>query len=157
MTKSAQIARTADSVPSQGGTGYPEIFAVNIVDRSKKALGDAFGLTNFGVNLVTLPVGEISSQRHWHSKQDELVYVLQGELTLITNDGEQTIGPGMVAGFAAGAENGHQLVNRGQDDAVYLEVGDRSADDTVEYPDIDMRCINQDGEDILIHKNGVPY
>ena len=156
-TKLSGKAIVAEAVSSQRGTDYPEPFAVNIVERSKIALGDAFGLTNFGVNLVHLPAGEISSQRHWHSKQDELVYVLAGELTLITDEGEQTIGPGMTAGFAAAVENGHQLVNRSEVEAVYLEVSDRSQNDICEYPDIDMRCVSQDNEDIFIHKDGTPY
>jgi uncharacterized cupin superfamily protein len=156
-TKSSNKAIVAEAVPSQVGTDYPEPFAINIVERSKRALGEAFGLTNFGVNLVSLPTGEISSQRHWHSKQDELVYVLAGELTLITDEGEQTVGPGMTVGFAAGVENGHQLVNRSDAEAVYLEIGDRSQNDLCEYPDIDMRYVSQDNKDIFIHKDGTPY
>jgi uncharacterized cupin superfamily protein len=156
-TKSSARAIVADTVTSQLGTDYPEPFAIHIVERSKSALGEVFGLTNFGVNLVNLPAGEISSQRHWHSKQDELVYVLQGELTLITDDGEQTVGPGMVVGFAAGVDNGHQFVNRGTLDAVYLEVGDRSANDVCQYPDIDLRIFDEDGEDKIVHKDGTPY
>ncbi|NQU58622.1 MAG: cupin domain-containing protein [Rhodospirillales bacterium] len=157
MTNSQRGAVAAVSVPSRKGTGYPEEFKKNIVERTKRALGDAFGLTNFGVNLVTLPAGEISSQRHWHHKEDEFIYVLQGELTLITDDGEQTIGAGMVAGFAAGVENGHQLVNRSNAEAVYLEVGDRNPKEIAEYPDIDLRFIGRDKEESFVHKDGTPY
>lgn len=157
MTESQPGAIAAEDIPFRQGTGYPEPFNAHIVERNKRALGDAFGLTNFGVNLVHLPDGEISSQRHWHHKEDELVYVLQGELTLITDAGEQTIGPGMVAGFAAGVENGHQIVNRSGADAVYLEIGDRSANEIAEYPDIDLRFIGENNQEKFVHKDGTPY
>ncbi len=157
MTKSHKPAIAADTAPAQRGTDYPEAFAGNINERTNRALGDAFGLTNFGVNLVCLPIGEISSQRHWHSNEDELVYVLQGEMTLITDASEQTIGPGMTVGFPAGVENGHQLVNRSSADAVFLVVGDRSPNDTVEYPDIDLRYVSKDNKGVFLHKDGTDY
>ena len=146
-----------ETVPAVLGTDYPKVYAGNIKDRAKWALGNAFGLTNFGVNLVCLPAGEISSQRHWHKKQDEFIYVLTGELTLIMNDGEQTIGSGMVAGFAAGVETGHQMVNRSSHEAVYLEIGDRTCDDVVEYQDIDLRLASTENEGLFTHKDGTPY
>ena len=157
MEKSHQTAISAETVPAVLGTDYPKVYAGNIKDRAKRALGDAFGLTNFGVNLVCLPAGESSSQRHWHKKQDEFIYVLTGELTLIMNDGEETIGSGMVAGFAAGVENGHQMVNRSSHEAVYLEIGDRTCDDVVEYPDIDLRFTSTTNEKTFTHKDATPY
>ena len=149
-------ALDAASAPSRTGSRYPAPFTAEVAAREKRALGDLFGLTNFGVNHVRLPAGTMSSQRHWHAKQDEFVYVLEGELILITDDGEQVLTAGMVAGFPAGAENGHHLVNRSAADAVYLEVGDRMPGDQGEYPDIDMRFIDG-AADEFVHKDGTPY
>jgi len=139
------------------GSSYPAPFAAACADREKRALGDAFGLSHFGVNLVRLKPGAASSQRHWHSREDELVYVLDGEVVLITDAGEQVMTPGMCMGFPAGAANGHQLVNRSGRDAVYLEVGDRAPGDEVDYPDIDMLVRTVDGKRRFVRKNGTPY
>ena len=139
------------------GSGYPDPFAVDCADREKRALGNAFGLTHFGVNLVRLTPGTMSSQRHWHTKEDEFVYILEGDLVLITDDGERAMTPGMVAGFPAGAENGHHLVNRSERDALYLEIGDRREGDEVDYPDIDMQVKWIDGGRRYVHKDGTPY
>ena len=132
------------------GTSYPPDFDRACAAREKRRVGDALGLGNFGVNLVTLPPGTASSQRHWHSHQDEFVYIVRGEATLVTDGGEQILGPGMVAGFPAGRPDGHHLVNRSDADVVYLEVGDRPPVDDVDYPDIDMlirggRFVHRDG------------
>ena len=135
------------------GTGYPPRFAEACAARAKRQVGDALGLKNFGVNLVTLPPGTASSQRHWHSHQDEFVYIVAGEATLVTDAGEQVLGPGMVAGFPAGRPDGHHLVNRTDVDVVYLEVGDRPPVDDVDYPDIDM--LIRGGR--LVHRDGTPY
>lgn len=139
------------------GSTYPETFAAECRARRKRALGDAAGLENFGVNLVHMAPGAWSSQRHWHSHQDEFVYVLEGEVVLITDAGEQTLGPGMAAGFPAGSGDGHHLVNRSDADAVYLEVGDRTAGDEVDYPDIDMAARWFGGVRKFVRKNGTPY
>ncbi len=139
------------------GSDYPGPFAAAAADRQRRKLGDALDLTNFGVNLMHLPPGCISSQRHWHSKQDEFVYVVSGEVILITDAGEQTLSAGMVAGFPAGKPDGHQLVNRTESDAVLLEVGDRTALDEVDYADIDMMVRWVDGEEKYLHKDGSPY
>ena len=106
--------------------------------RRRRRLSDAFGLTQFGVNLLELPPGAWSSQRHWHERQDEFVYVLEGEVTLVTDDGETVLTAGMVAGFRAGEPNGHHLVNRSNAVARVLEMGTRTAEETAHYPDIDM-------------------
>ena len=135
------------------GTGYPPPFAADCAARAKRKVGDALGLASFGVNLVTLPPGTASSQRHWHSHQDEFVYVVEGEATLVTDGGEQVLGPGMVAGFPAGRADGHHLVNRSEADVVYLEVGDRPPVDDVDYPDIDM--LIRGGR--LVRRDGTPY
>ena len=140
------------------GSSYPEPFRAAVAGRAKRALGDALGLTHFGVNQVRLPPGCASSQRHWHSHEDEFVYVLDGEITLLTDAGLQVLTAGMVAGFPAGRADGHQLVNRSDRDAVYLEVGDRNpAADEVTYPDIDMRLRTVHGEYQFQHKDGTPY
>ena len=135
------------------GTGYPPPFAADCAARAKRQVGNALGLKNFGVNLVTLPPGTASSQRHWHSHQDEFVYMVEGEATLVTDGGEQALGPGMVAGFPAGRADGHHLVNRSAADVVYLEVGDRPPVDDVDYPDIDM--LIRGGR--LVRRDGTPY
>jgi uncharacterized cupin superfamily protein len=126
------------NVPAVTGSGYPEPFKSRVATRRKQRLGDALALKNFGVNLTTLPPGAVSALRHWHSHEDEFVYVVSGELTLLTNDGEQRLAPGMCAGFPAGRADGHCLVNRTAKDAVYLEVGDRKPEDAVTYPDDDL-------------------
>jgi uncharacterized cupin superfamily protein len=139
------------------GSGYPEPFASDVAAREKRALGDALGLKNFGVNMVHLSPGAMSSQRHWHSKQDEFLYVLEGELVLVTDGGEQTLSAGAVAGFPAGKSDGHHLINRSDSVAVYLEVGDRTEWDEVDYPDIDMLVRYVDGEEAYVKKDGTPY
>lgn len=145
------------TVPAHTGSTYPEPFRAQVAGRSKRRLGDAAGLTRFGVNLVTLPPGCPSSMRHWHSHEDEFVYVVEGELTLVTDAGEQILSPGMAAGFPAGKADGHQLINRAGKPAVYLEVGDRAPDDTVVYSDIDMRLEPASGGHRFVRKDGTPY
>ncbi|MDP6706254.1 MAG: cupin domain-containing protein [Alphaproteobacteria bacterium] len=141
----------------QGRTGsaYPAAFQGVVEGREVRALGDALGLSNFGVNLVTLQPGAASSQRHWHSREDEFVYVLDGDLILVTEAGETALGPGMAAGFPAGKPDGHCLVNRSDRPVRFLVVGDRSAADECHYPDIDLhmkrglsaRFTRKDGSD----------
>ncbi len=140
-----------------GARGYPEPFRAAVAGRERRALGDALGLENFGVNWVRLTPGAASAQRHHHTRQDEFVLVLEGELALVTDAGEQILGPGMAAGFPAGAGDGHHLVNRSEADAIYLEVGDRSRGDEVEYPDIDLARRIVGGEPRFVHKDGTPY
>ena len=140
------------------GSSYPAPYRDACGAREKRRLGDAVGLTNFGVNLVRLPPGATSAQRHWHSHEDEFVYVLEGELTLVTEAGSQTLTAGMAAGFPAGKEDGHMLENRSEAWAVYLEVGDRSDDDEVHYSDIDLFLpAAKHGDQRFCHKNGEPY
>jgi uncharacterized cupin superfamily protein len=128
-------------VPVQSGSNYPEPYRAAVAGRSRRRLGDALGLRNFGVNLTTLPPGAASALRHWHARQDEFVYVVEGELVLVTNAGEQRLGPGDCAGFPAGVADGHQLVNRGDRPATYLEVGDRTSGDVVSYSDVDLHAV----------------
>jgi uncharacterized cupin superfamily protein len=159
MTKSPQFpALDPLSVEARKGSSYPEPWKSQCGEREKRALGDALGLNAFGVNLVRLPPGALSSQRHWHSHEDEFVYVLEGELTLITDGGEQKLKPGMTAGFPAGKGDGHHMVNKSKGWAVYLEVGSRSLEDEVVYSDIDLALTNsRHGKQRFTKKNGEPY
>lgn len=139
------------------GSGYPAPFAAAVAGRAKRALGDALGLTQFGVNHVILEPGAASSQRHWHAVEDEFVIVLEGELVLVTDAGQTTLRPGMAAGFPAGRADGHQLVNRSDKPAIYLEVGTRAAEEQVVYSDIDMLARKEGGRFVFTHKSGEPY
>jgi len=120
-------------------SGYPEPFRSRVLPREKRALGDACGLTRIGINQTTLAPGKESAMRHWHTHEDEIVYVLEGEVVLRTDAGEQVLSAGMCAGFKAGVEDGHQLVNRSARPAVYLEISNRDAEDSAHYPDVDLR------------------
>ncbi len=143
------------AVPERKGAGYPKPFDVPCASRTRRRLGDAGGLQDFGVNLMTLPPGGWSSQRHWHSDEDEFVYVLEGELTLVEDDGETLLKAGQCAAFPKGTGNGHHLQNRSSNVAVYLEVGSRQPDDLTTCSDIDMKSSNADGR--FVHKDGTPY
>jgi uncharacterized cupin superfamily protein len=144
-------------IPARTKTVYPAEFRDVVKGREKQALGKAAGLTQFGVNLTRLKPGAASALRHWHEAEDELIYMLEGELVLIENEGETVLRPGDAAGFKAGVANGHQLVNRSARDAIYLEVGTCAARDHVEYPDVDL-VYDKDGTNLrLTHKNGQPY
>lgn len=136
---------------------YPEPFASRMQGRVKRTLGDLFGLENFGVNLTHLLPGAGSALRHAHAKQDEFIYIVQGTPVLITNAGETPLSPGMCAGFRAGTGNAHQLVNRASEEVIYLEIGDRSAGDTVIYPDDDLQAELVDAKWQFAHKDGTPY
>ncbi len=137
---------------------FPEPFASRLGGREKHPLGDLFGLINFGVNLTRLAPGGVSALRHAHSRQDEFIYILEGSPTLVTNAGEALLRPGMCAGFKSGTGDGHHLVNRTQSDVTYLEIGDRSAGDTVNYPDDDLQLVTgADGKRQVLHKDGSAY
>jgi uncharacterized cupin superfamily protein len=144
-----------EAVPVRVGTGYPTKFNEACAGRTRRRLGDAGELTDFGVNLMTLPPGKWSSQRHWHSHEDEFVYVLQGELTLVEDDTETLLQTGDCAAFPKGSGNGHHLQNRGTAVAVYLEVGSRHPDDLTTCSDVDMMSSNRDGQ--FVHKDGTPF
>ena len=147
----------ADAALRTKPSNYPEPFASRMSRREKRPLGDMFGLSNFGVNLTRLPSSSVSALRHAHSRQDEFVYVLEGRPTLVTDQGETQLSPGMCAGFKAGTGNAHQLVNRTHEDVVYLEVGDRTPGDEGTYPDDDLKASLVDGAWRFTHKNGTPY
>jgi uncharacterized cupin superfamily protein len=148
----------AEAPPRTKPSNYPEPFALRMAGREKRPLGDLFGLTNFGVNLTRLVPGAISALQHAHSRQDEFIYILQGEPTLITSAGETQMQPGMCAGFKAGTGNAHHLVNRTTTEVVYLEVGDRTIGDAGSYPADDIHAaLGTDGKWQFVHKDGRPY
>lgn len=157
QVKPALPALDPQEVSPSTGSNYPAAFQRAVAGRVKRRLGDALGLHNFGVNLTTLAPGAGSALRHWHRTQDEFVYVLSGELTLVTEAGEQVLQPGMCAGFPAGKPDGHRLVNRGDSPATYLEVGDRSPGDQVGYPDDDLEARWIENGWRFFRKSGEPY
>lgn len=156
MQRNPVALDTRDVSPETGST-YPAKFAALVSGRTRRRLGNVFGLTQFGVNLVELAPGAASSQRHWHSREDEFVLIVDGTLTLVTDEGETELHSGMMAGFPAGVANGHHLVNRSDRPATYFEVGSRVAGDEGDYPDIDMRVVWADGRRRFVHKDGTPY
>ena len=138
-------------------TGYPAPFDRVVVGRERKRLGNAAGLDQFGVNLTTLKPGAASALRHWHENEDELIYVLEGEIVLIEDGGETLLRPGDAAGFKANSRVGHHLVNKSDRDAVYLEIGTRAKREYVDYPDVDLK-VRRDAKSMrYTHKNGEPY
>ncbi len=139
------------------GSGYPEPFRSRMGERAKKRLGNACGLTRFGVNLVTLGPGEQSALRHWHTLEDEFVYVLSGEVVLISDEGEQILRAGMCAGYPAGKRSAHHFVNRSATAAQYLEIGNRIEGDNAFYPDDDLMWVETEGGTIAAHKDGRLY
>ena len=145
------------TVEAKAGSNYPDHLKPRVAGRRKRRLGDALGLKNFGVNLATIKPGSASALRHWHTTEDEFIYVLSGELVLIIDAGEQALTAGMAAGFPAGKADGHCLVNRTQVDAVYLEVGDRASDDVVSYPDDDLEARATASGRKFLRKDGTPY
>src|SRR5262249_15204767 len=127
-----------EKIPAQQIASYPKEFASVISGREKQRIGDAVGLTQFGINITRIKAGSASALCHWHEQEDEFIYMLEGELILRENEGETVLRPGDAAGFKAGVANGHHLVNKSQRDAVYLEVGTRARRERAHYPDVDL-------------------
>jgi uncharacterized cupin superfamily protein len=146
-----------NSVPEVRRSGYPEPFRSRVADRTKRRLGDACGLSRFGVNLVTLGPGAQSALRHWHTLEDEFVYVLSGELILVTDAGEQTLVPGTCAGYPGGSRDAHHFTNRGDKPATYLEIGSRIEGDNAFYPDDDLMWCDDGNGIYAAHKDGRRY
>jgi uncharacterized cupin superfamily protein len=153
MTKRIDVAGLSPVI----GTFYPPPFHRPCLARERRKLGNVADLTQFGVNLLRLPPGAWSSQRHWHSHADELVYVLSGEVTLVSDDGEELLRAGDAAGFKAGDGNGHCLQNRSAGDATVLEIGTRLEHDAAVYPDIDMVSPAAGAPAMYTHRDGTPY
>lgn len=147
----------ATDAPKREGSRYPKPFNEPCLNRTKHILGDQFGLDQFGVNLVILQPGAWSSQRHWHEKEDEFIYVLNGEIVLSDDAGDHVLSPGMVAGFKANTGNGHCLKNLTDKPVQYLEVGSRLANEKATYSDIDMMTENSSGKFVYRKKDGTPY
>lgn len=142
-------------IPVRRGAGYPSQYNAHSADRLRQRLGDAGGLTDFGVNLTRLPPGNWSSQRHWHSHEDEFVYLLEGELTLVEDGCETQLRAGDCAAFPKGTGDGHHMINRSSSVAVYLEIGSRHDGDVTTCSDVDMLSSNADGR--FLRKDGTPY
>jgi len=145
------------TVPEVRKSIYPEPFRSRMGDRAKRRLGEACGLTRFGVNLVTLGPGGQSALRHWHTLEDEFVYVVSGEIVLVTNAGEQTLSTGMCAGYPAGSRDGHHFINRSAQPVTYLEIGNRIEGDNAFYPDDDLMWCEDDNGVYAAHKDGRRY
>jgi uncharacterized cupin superfamily protein len=151
-------ALVPDSVSPRNSSGYPEPFRSRVLPREKRALGDALGLTKIGINLTSLPPGKESSMRHHHTHEDEFVFVVEGEVVLCTDEGEQTLTAGTCAGFPAGTPNGHALVNRSARVARYLEISNRDPADTAVYPDVDLAYSRDEaGRHVFSRKDGSRY
>ncbi len=146
------------SIEAVSRCGYPEPYRSRVLPRSKRAVGDALGLTRIGINYTVLPPGKDSSMRHWHTHEDEFVFVLQGEVVLRTEAGEQVLTAGMCAGFPAGVEDGHHLINRSSADAVYLEISNRDRADGAHYsdPDVDLRWNPAHSPGRFTRRDGTP-
>ena len=144
-------------VQAAEGSSYPAQYKSAVAGRAKRRLGDALGLKNFGVNLTTIKPGAGSALRHWHSHEDEFIYMVSGELVLLTDGAEQVLTAGTCAGFPAGKADGHCLVNRSNRDAVYLEIGDRNPQDDVLYPDNDLVARATPQGRRFTKKDGTPY
>ena len=142
-----------------GSTGYPDAYKPVVAGREKIALGDAVGLTQFGVNLTRLKPGAASALRHWHEHEDEFVYILEGEVVLVEDGGETVLKPGDCAGFKSGVPNGHNLINKTDRDALMLEVGTRAPCERAHYPDVDLvyEVDDEAGTRNILHKDGTPY
>ena len=146
------------SIDAKKGSGYPAQFAASTAERSKRALTAALGLTQFGVNITELPPGAATALRHWHSHEDEFVYVLDGEVVLVSDEGRQTLTAGMCAGFPAGVENGHLIENKSEQSATILEVGTRDDRNEGNYPDDDLHCHpGRYQSPRFTRKDGTPY
>ena len=143
--------------PRRKPTDYPAPFASRVAGREKRQLGNFFQLANFGINLTRLSPAACSALRHAHSKQDEFIYILEGQPTLITDAGKTLLAPGMCAGFKAGTGDAHQLINETTNDVLYLEVGDRTPGDEASYPNDDIQASLRDGKWAFSHKDGSSY
>lgn len=149
------------SLPPRTSSGYPEPYRSRVLPREKRALGDALGLTTIGINQTILPPGKESSMRHWHTHEEEFIYVLSGEVVLITDAGEQLLKAGMCAGFPIAADaskgDGHHLVNRSDQPVVYLEVSNRDARDNAYYSDVDLHFHGADAPVRFTRKDGSQF
>jgi uncharacterized cupin superfamily protein len=154
MDKAAILAKDLER---REATIYPGEFATHVKGRARARLGDLFGLTQFGVNYTTLQPGTWSSHRHWHQHEDEFIMVLEGEVTLVNDEGRHKLTPGMCAGFKAGVANGHHFINESRAPVVLLEIGTRSSIEVASYPDVDMHAVKSDGKFNVTRKDGSAF
>ncbi|HUP09796.1 MAG TPA: cupin domain-containing protein [Caldimonas sp.] len=157
MMKTPMAIAALEVPPRAAVSFYPEPFAGRMNGRSKRQLGEYFGLKNFGVNLTRLAPGSASSLRHAHARQDEFVYVVEGTPTLVTNEGRRILVPGDCVGFPCGTGNAHHLLNESAEPVLYLEIGDRTRGDEAVYPDDDLKVAEIEGRRRFLHKDGTPY
>ncbi|MGQ0484233.1 MAG: cupin domain-containing protein [Hyphomicrobiales bacterium] len=157
MAETSPASIVAREIKARTSTIYPPPYAAPLAGREKRALGDPFGLTQFGVNLTTLQPGAWSSQRHWHEREDEFIYVVDGVIVLIDDAGEHVLTSGMCAGFKAGVPNGHHLVNRSAGPATFVEIGTRSPEERSHYPEADMRGVKKGEKWTITRKDGTAY
>jgi uncharacterized cupin superfamily protein len=148
---------SAKDIDRREATIYPAAFAKEVSGRARARLGDQFGLTQFGVNYTILAPGTWSSHRHWHEHEDEFIMVLEGEVTLVNDEGQHKLTPGMCAGFKAGVANGHHFINKSAGRAVLLEIGTRSPVEVASYPDVDMHAKKTDGKFVVTKKDGSSF
>ena len=157
MTRGSKVFMPSE-VPESNGSAYPLVYRESQRKRHVRRLGDHAGLKNYGVNIVRVEPGGQSSARHAHSRQDEFVYIIEGQFVLVTDAGQEIVGPGTCIGFPAGTGDGHHFLNLTQKDAIFLVIGDRTAGDEVTYPDIDLELkAGPDGVRGFRHKDGTPY
>jgi uncharacterized cupin superfamily protein len=145
------------ALPREERQPYPAPYNTELKGKTRSAIGDALGLTRIGVGLTELAPGAVSALRHWHAEEDEFVYIVSGELTLVTNDGAQLLTAGMVAGFPAGKADGHRLENRGTVKGAYIEISNRAGKEHVRYPDSDLQLVREGGTRNWLHRDGKPY
>lgn len=150
----ALVAREA--APSTVVSLLPPMLAVAFEGRQRRRLGEQFGLTNFGVNLTRLAPGARSAFLHAHDRQDEFIYVVEGQPTLVTTEGRQALAPGMCAGFKAGSGRAHCLLNETDAEVWYLEIGDRTSGDKAHYPENDLKAEMVEGAWVFTRKDGSP-
>ncbi len=145
------------AIPVRTGSAYPQEFKAAVIGRERQALGDAGGLTQFGVNRTCIRAGSASSLRHWHEVEEEMVFILEGELVLVEDSGETVLRAGDAAVFKPGTGDGHHLVNRSGRDALLLEIGTRPERDVVHYSNVDLVCRYEGDNDLFTHRSGEPY
>jgi uncharacterized cupin superfamily protein len=144
-------------LPTRKATIYPEVYAKEVSGRTGIALGNPFGISQFGANITVLAPGAWSSHRHAHAEEDELLMALEGEMVIVDNNGRHPFRPGMVAGFKAGGGNAHQVVNESGSEARFLVIGTRSQTESVVYPDVDMKAVKTNGTFVVTRKDGTPF
>lgn len=152
-----QTTRLISELPIRKATIYPDVYSKEVSGRSGIALGNAFGISQFGANITVLEPGAWSSHRHTHAEEDELLMALEGEMVIVDNHGRHPFQAGMVAGFKAGDGNAHHVINVSGREARFLVIGTRSQSECVIYPDVDMKAVKANGTYVVTRKDGTPF